>query len=365
VSKTLLVAAGGGGDVIGAAMVADALGLSPEDTCIATIAWDRLLVDPVPGPRSVADFDGLVNRGETYEIVSTTRARHPSRTLLPRLRKDLGYPLFLLDPCAGVIGLERQLRQLRVTLSGTQSVKLIDVGGDVLANGTEQGLRSPLCDALTLAACAAMDPATKVLIAGPGLDAELSRPELRARFRDSKARVELTLTEVEKSVSHVLEWHPTEASAMLAAGAMGIRGVVEIRDAGTQVELTPESREVWITTAADALASSVAQVVTGTTTLADAESSLQQRLGWTELDHERAKAQRLAHETPRETIAHPGAVLTAVQRFEYEASIRGSDLTTFRRIAEAINEAGRVGDVRALLIATRPDRLAGPLWQLQ
>jgi hypothetical protein len=365
VSETLLVAAGGGGDVIGAVMVAEALGLTSRNTCVATIAWERLLVDPLPGPRAVADFEGLVNRDGSYEIVSTTRARHPSRSLLPRLRTDLGYQLFLLDPCPGVVGLAYQLRQLRSSLSGTQSVLLVDVGGDLLANGTETGLRSPLCDALTLAGCAEMDPNTKVLIAGPGLDGELSLPEMRARFLDTNCVVEHTLTAVGESVSHVLEWHPTEASAMLAASAMGIRGVVEIRDAGTQVELTLESPQIWTTSAADALASSVAQLVTGTTTLAEAEASVRQRLGWTELDHERIKAERLARDTPPDEGPSFDEVLTAVRRFECEAIKRGSDFTTFRRTAEAINQARRADELRALLIATHPERLAGPLWRLR
>ena len=36
----------------------------------------------------------------------------------------------------------------------------------------------------------------------------------------------------------VLRWHPTEASGLLAAAALGLRGKVEVRDAGDQVELT-------------------------------------------------------------------------------------------------------------------------------
>ena len=48
--KTLYVAAGGGGDVIGATILHAAIG-SPDEPQIATFSWDRLLVDPVPGPR--------------------------------------------------------------------------------------------------------------------------------------------------------------------------------------------------------------------------------------------------------------------------------------------------------------------------
>src|SRR4051794_21721830 len=95
--EVLLVAAGGGGDVIGAVMVAETLGLTQHDARVATLAWERLLVDPVPGPRSVDDFDGLLQRGETFEVLPSSRTFEPYGSLLPRLRRDLGYRQYLLD----------------------------------------------------------------------------------------------------------------------------------------------------------------------------------------------------------------------------------------------------------------------------
>ena len=62
----MMVAAGGGGDAIAAAVLANAVpGI--EGVGIATLAWDRLIVDPLPGPRSVSDF--------TCEASATSKVR--------------------------------------------------------------------------------------------------------------------------------------------------------------------------------------------------------------------------------------------------------------------------------------------------
>ena len=75
VSRTLYVAAGGGGDVLGTWMVAQTLepGSVPA---ILSWSWDRLIVDPIPGPRSPEEFDGLEPLGRlNYRVVPTTTAR--------------------------------------------------------------------------------------------------------------------------------------------------------------------------------------------------------------------------------------------------------------------------------------------------
>src|SRR4051794_20702719 len=208
--EVLLVAAGGGGDVIGAVMVAETLGLTQQDASVATLAWERLLVDPVPGPRSVNDFEGLLQRGNTFEVLPSTRACEPYGSLLPRLRRDLGYQQFLLDPRAGVSGLVTQLQALEALSNGPREVWLVDVGGDVLATGAESGLRSPLCDALTLAATAQLSGEPRLLLAGPGLDGELTPEELGERLLMVNATLLTTLAPPGQSVREVLEWHPTE-----------------------------------------------------------------------------------------------------------------------------------------------------------
>jgi hypothetical protein len=364
VPEVLLIAAGGGGDVIGAVMLAQTLGMSPKGAAIATVAWERLLVDPVPGPRAVEDFDGLRHHDGTHEILATSRAHPPFGSLLPQLRQALGYPLFLLDPYDGAQGLVHQLEALRRTLSGRAEVWLLDVGGDVLATGSEPGLRSPLCDALTLAACTRLNGDPQVLVAGPGMDGELTAQETRDRMSQADATPLITLTTPSPEVLDVFRWHPSEASALLAASAMGIRGLVEIRDAGTQVELTDDSPGVWAMSSTAALDGSLAELVMETESLAAAEDALMSSIGATELDYERRKANELAGSASYEPEQIDDSAIAAVHAFERAASERGSRYTTFRRLAESSSRARRWRDLREVLATAHPDRLTGPLWRL-
>ena len=64
-------------------------------------------------------------------------------------------------------------------------VVFVDVGGDVLAEGAEPGLRSPLCDAVMLAVAGRLARAGRpVLIGvfGTGCDAELTTAEVLTRL---------------------------------------------------------------------------------------------------------------------------------------------------------------------------------------
>ena len=143
------MAAGGGGDALAAAIVHRALG-HDEPAVIATYAWDRLAVDPLPGPRSASEFTGLRPLGRHNHIItSTTEPLPPSGSTLPRLAGDLADTLVLLDPSHGATGMRTQLTEL-VDIFRPTVVTTVDVGGDVIARGDEPGLRSPLADALSL-----------------------------------------------------------------------------------------------------------------------------------------------------------------------------------------------------------------------
>lgn len=346
-------------------MIAEALGLGPDDAVIATVAWERLLVDPVPGPRAVDDFDGLVRRGDTHEIVPTTRPKPPYGSLLPDLRSALGFPLFLLDPHRGVLGLVDQLHAL-LSLPDAETdteLWLVDVGGDALATGSEPGLSSPLCDALTLAAAARVDADARVLIAGPGLDGELTPDEVAARLTETSARLLLTLPMPSERVSKVLEWHPTEASALLAASAMGIRGKVEIRDAGSIIQLNEHSADVWATSAQESMKSSLAATTFDTASLQEADDAVRAIVS-TELEAENRKAAR-AEATSSVGQPVDDDALHQVSLLGTRASRQGIDFTTFRRLAEHTHHTAHRQQLRAALLAKHPERLTGPLWRLR
>lgn len=355
----IYVAAGGGGDALAAAIVHRATG-GQHGATILTYAWDRLTVDPLPGPRSPKDFDGLRPFAGALAFTPDTTPRPPSGSTLPRLAGELPDTLVLLDPTGGAVGMHQQVARL-VDELGADTVTLVDVGGDAIARGDEPELRSPLADALALAACTGLPVPVTVLVAGPGLDGELSEHQVLDALDRSPA-FRLVPPDIEP-FRHVLDWHPSEATALLAAAAIGRRGRAEVRDAGLAVDLTDASPNVYALDLDDALAlNKLADAISSTTTLDDAEQVTRDLCGFSEIDYERTKAGR-ASGTPRTTIT--AEVDDTIRQVEDEAAQRHVDFLTFRRLAEGARLAPEAAtDLRRHLTKTRPDHYAWPLWSV-
>ncbi|MHA5051569.1 DUF1152 domain-containing protein [Streptomyces sp. SD15] len=367
----LIVAAGGGGDAVAAAMLDAALyradesaalyGADESPAVILTYAWDRLLIDPVPGPRGPANFTGLrpLTRS-VWTVPADAKPIAPAGSTLPRLAGELPHTFALIDPMHGAEGIIRQLEELIEHLD-PESIDLLDVGGDILARGIEPTLRSPLADALTLAASCQVNARIRLLVAGAGLDGEITAEDLADRMGPAVLR--LTAEHVEP-VSAVLEWHPSEATAMLAATARGVRGLCEVCDAGLPVPLTDDGPTVHEADLDDALnRNELARALLATESLAEAEQHSREICGYSEIDYERNKASRLS--TQPEQQLDPEGTLRRLDRFEAEARGRGVTHTTFRSLTEALGLNGKQRwDLRALLLRSRPAQYAAPLWHI-
>ncbi|MFI6042612.1 DUF1152 domain-containing protein [Nocardia sp. NPDC051321] len=189
---------------------------------LASYSWDRFIVDPTPGPRSYNDFDGLTIHHEfVAEVTASARLRGPGWSTLPPLVRYLAHPLLLMDPAGGAAGLAAQFRAASQVFDADTLI-VIDVGGDVLAEGHEPGLRSPLGDSLTLAAAVQTGLLVQLLIAGVGLDGELTPRELSTLLdrHNSTVVAELSATDV-STVAEVWNWHPSEANGLLYVAAQG------------------------------------------------------------------------------------------------------------------------------------------------
>ncbi|MGW5333539.1 DUF1152 domain-containing protein [Streptomyces bauhiniae] len=357
----LIVAAGGGGDAIAAAMLSSALYGDEDPAVIFTYAWDRLLIDPLPGPRGASDFTGLTRlTPSVWAVTPETKPIPPAGSTLPRLAAELSHTFALLDPYEGAGGITRQLQELIDHLN-PESVDLLDVGGDILARGDEPTLRSPLADALTLAAATQVNASVRLLVAGPGLDGELSADELRPML----GPVAHTFTASNTSaISAVLEWHPSEATAMLTAMARGIRGTCKIRDAGLLVPLTDDGRRVYEVDLGEAMIrNTLARAITGTQSLHEADAHSRRVCGFSEIDYERTKAVRRTEGSLRRRVSE--AVLSHLDKLEAEERGNGVTHTTFRHLAEALNLESKQGDaLRRLLITNRPEQHVAPLWKM-
>ncbi|MFD3626328.1 DUF1152 domain-containing protein [Streptomyces sp. NPDC058698] len=357
----LIVAAGGGGDAVAAAMLHTALYGDGDQAVILTYAWDRLLIDPVPGPRGADDFTGLEPLTPAVrKVPAEARPIAPAGSTLPRLAAELPHTLALIDPRHGAEGITHQLEDLVTHLRPT-SIDLLDIGGDVLARGDEPTLKSPLADSLTLAACCQVDSPVRLLVAGPGLDGELSHEDLRGILGPL---VHTFTTADTEPISQILEWHPSEATGMLAAAARGVRGTCEVRDAGLPIPLTDESPTLHEVDLDEAVSrNKLSRALMSTTTLDEAESLSREICGFSEIDYERNKTLWLKEQRPAKLDAE--SVLPQLAQFEAEARSSGVTHTTFRHLTEVLNLNGsQRDDLRRLLIKSRPEQFTAPLWHI-
>ncbi|MDE1671258.1 DUF1152 domain-containing protein [Nocardia gipuzkoensis] len=358
-SRAIAIAAGGGGDAVTASILAAKLRRRFDVVAIMGYSWDRLIVDPTPGPRACGDFDGLTRHHELIaEVTRSTRLRGPGRSTLPPLVPYLAHPLLLMDPSDGALGLADQFRAASQFFDADTLI-VIDIGGDILAEGHETGLRSPLADSFTLAAAIQSELPLHLLVAGVGLDGELTPPELHTllRRRDAVAVAELGDADV-AAVAEVWNWHPSEANGLLYVAAEGWRGEVETQR-NALINITDDATMVYEVDASAVAAHSLAAELFDTRSLEQAEQRIRAHRGYSDIDTERDRLS--AHREQRTPTADS---IGDIDRYARAASLRGVNALTIRRVIEltgAISaDAGEV--LRVRLGRERPYNLRPPLY---
>ncbi|WP_282777810.1 MULTISPECIES: DUF1152 domain-containing protein [unclassified Nocardia] len=354
----LAIAAGGGGDAITAAMLATAM---PElrVSAIMSYSWDRFMMDPTPGPRSSADFQGLAEHGGVATISATSTLRTGTSTL-PRLAGSIAHPVLLLEAHGGAAGMASSISNA-AAMSSADELIVVDVGGDIIAEGHEIGLLSPLADSLALAAAVLTGIPTRVLIAGPGVDGELSPGEVHARLSDLGADRVAGLTPADAApFADLWSWHPSEANSLLAMAADGWRGAVETQRRAV-VDLTDDTTGIYEVDAQALAQSSLAAPLASTNSLDQAEQLLRdRRSGRSELDIERRKAAGEHSHDRMPTLQS----LNVIDAYGSQARDRGIDALTLRRVAELVHAVSpaTTSKLRELLAMQRPDNFHPPLY---
>jgi hypothetical protein len=357
---TLLVAAGGGGDALASLLVSRRLRDDSEIPIVASYSWDRRILDPMPGPRFPADFEGTRRlTPRNVEITAESRLHAGGVSTLRLLAEVTPARFVLLDPSSGALGMRRQLIELVERFAFT-SVLLVDVGGDLVATGTEEGLRSPLADALALAALADFPVPVRVAIAGPGLDGELDPSYVRSRCVAVGGELfgRLVASDVE-SFFPALAHHPSEATTLLAAAALGVTGRAEIRDSADLVSLDGGSADVYVLDASSAVASNqLAQKLVTTQSMAEAEAATVAICGGSELDYERRKATMLLAMRPP-TAAQ---MRHRLQHYWSSSTAKGITLATFRRLGEVMRLTSYDANLIRAFAGAHADRRLALCW---
>jgi hypothetical protein len=296
--RPLVLGIGGGGDVVGALATAEACRIyHGAEPVVGGVAWERRVIDPEPGPRTTAEVEGARELAPGVLAASaTTRVRGSGvRFAEGRLAELLGEETVLLDVTRSPAELAASLRSAGDEL-GCDLYVFIDVGGDALAHGGEEGLASPLCDAIMLAAAVHLQPDRAVLagVFGIGCDGELTPSEVLERVAEvalagGVAGVRgLTLAVVER-LERAVEAVPTEASAQALRCFRGEEGTATIRRGRRKVHLSPlGAMTIYVDpTAAVHSASRVAGAVLDSSGIEDANERLHGLGLQTELDYER------------------------------------------------------------------------------
>jgi hypothetical protein len=353
-SGTLLVAAGGGGDALASLLVSHRLLGDGRVPIVVSYSWDRRILDHQPGPRFHEDFraTGRITP-RNVEITAHSQLYSGGVSSLQLLAEATSARFVLLDPSNGAVGMRQQLIEL-VEHRAYTSVLLVDVGGDLVATGTEEDLKSPLADALALSSLADFPVPVRAAIAGPGLDGELAASYVRSRCTGVGGELSgrLAASDVEPYF-HALAQHPSEATTLLAAAALGMSGRAEIRDSAGLVSLDGGSTDVYLLDGSAALASNhLAQELVTTKSLAEAEAITVALCGRSELDYERRKAKMLLATNP----PSPTEMRDRLQRYWSYATAHGISLATFRRLTEVMHLTTYDAHLVRALAGARADR---------
>jgi hypothetical protein len=297
-----VIGMGGGGDVVGALATAEPARLyDGADPVLGGLTWERRPFDPVPGPRAAAEIAGAEEIAPGILLAGPdTRLRERDVVFAEsRMAEFLGQQTVLIDinPGAAAVadGLAEAIAALKCDL-----LVLVDVGGDVIAHGDEPGLRSPLADAIMLAAGGRLSTSGQPVllgIFGLGCDAELTPDEVLARMSvvasaGGLCGVRGLTGPVADRLEAAMELVSTEASAQAVRAFRGAAGQSTIRGGARTVELSALAAmtfylDVDITINA---AGRLAQAVGEASSLEEANDALNAIGVATELDYEREAA---------------------------------------------------------------------------
>jgi hypothetical protein len=299
-TRALILGIGGGGDAVGCLAVARQLEARGLEWVIGGVAWERFPVDPYPGPRPLADIRGanplpggaaLATPGHA---ATTTDGAHFCES---RLADFLEAETVLIDVTGGVAGTAAGIRGAANEL-GCDLILLVDIGGDAIAAGKEPGLASPLCDAVMIAAGAAVHHEVPCLLGvlGAGCDGELRPAEVVERVAVlARAGAWLGTTgvspEAATEITAAAEVAVTEASLLVARCAQGTVGEVAIRGGRRTVAAGPVGALCFLFDLQVALPElPLARAVAGTASIESAHRELEALGVGTELGSERRRA---------------------------------------------------------------------------
>ncbi len=243
-SYAIVLGVGGGGDVVGTIPTSRYLRWLGTRTTIGGLTWERYVNDPEPGPRKMEEILEIERLSATVGLASGRTQTTKGVRFTESVAADfLNERVMLVDLNRGVQGVIDGLNEAIEKL-GVDLFVGIDVGGDILADGTEKGIHSMLADSMMLAAMVNLRVPAVLGVLGASMDGELTFDQFITRVANIASlggflgARGLTPGDLEV-LEELLPRTKTEASALAVKAARGIRGEIEIRGGYRKVMLTP------------------------------------------------------------------------------------------------------------------------------
>lgn len=291
-----MLGAGGGGDVVGCLAIGRLCESLGTEFVLGGVAWERIPVDPYPGPRPASEITGGRRLGD-HAVLADGQTATPEGVRFSEslMAERLGAGVVLIDVAAGTAGATEGIDAACEDL-GCDLVICADVGGDILATGAEPGLASPLCDAVMLSACRAAAATSQLAVIGSGCDGELTPAEVLVRVAACARAGAWTGTwspgrEIADEIAAAAAESYTEASLQLARCAHGEIGPTPIRGGRRTVELGPVGALAFFfdTGVAPDEVAPLAALVESSSSIEQGRAALERAGVRTELDYERER----------------------------------------------------------------------------
>ncbi|MEM1695331.1 MAG: DUF1152 domain-containing protein [Desulfurococcaceae archaeon] len=231
----LVLAIGGGGDIASAVVIARSLARFNVKYTLASIAWERFVYDPVPGPIRLDEVRNYVKRGEGYVVVdkNSYAVRNDRKVVFQAVNasKATGEHVYVVDVYGGVRGYVEAMNEV-ISSTGADYVLGVDVGGDSLATGCEETLWSPLADWMGVSAVGSLKGV--LAVHSLGSDGELEQNYLLTRVDQISQRGGLiAVSSLSRRDAELLEellrYVKSEASMVSLLALKGYRGLFKLR----------------------------------------------------------------------------------------------------------------------------------------
>jgi len=244
--KAIVLGVGGGGDVVGTIPTSRCLRTLGLTTIVGGLTWERYVNDPEPGPRKLDEIEDLKLVSKTVGLANkNTKTTKGVKFTESVVAEFLGEETLLVDLNEGVQGVIEGLNEAIEKLDVDLFVG-IDVGGDILASGQEEGLHSMLADSMMLSVMCFLKVPTVLGVLGGGADGELTFDQFItqlskvAKYGGLLGARGLTPGDVE-TLEKLIPKTKTESSALAVKAAKGVVGEIPIRGGYRKVWLSPLS----------------------------------------------------------------------------------------------------------------------------